>query len=467
MIIRLSAFYEGLSSGQFPVRFLPRLNQGVGYPVADFLYPLFLYLGSIIHLMKVPFILDIKIILILSVICSGFGMYLFLRKHFSYFSSFLGSIFYVYLPYHLYDLYTRGSVGEIVALAVGPFLFWAVERKSWIITSIFLFLVIIAHNTIAFFFFPIIILYAILRRNKLKDVVFFSLLGLGLSAFFWLPALYDRQFTHFDTTLVSNPSRYFVDAVSFHLIGWILPLIFIGALFFKHTFQDRKVVFFFLLGIVSLFFSLSISNFFWTFSTITSFVQFPFRFLSITLLSESFIAAYLIDNIHKKSLLVPLLICVLIFSSWQYLLPSRYDYSDESFYATNVGTTTVKNEYMPKWVKIIPTSYAYEKVFTDNGIIRNIQQKGTKLLFQIRSKKTVNVIVSYVYFPGWEALVDGKSVSISAHGTNGLIQFIVPPGEHAVLVVYKETFLHMLADAISLFCILLLTGLLVKRKYEK
>src|SRR2546421_9202065 len=34
-----------LRHGQFPVRFLPRLNHGYGYPVADFLYPLFMYIG--------------------------------------------------------------------------------------------------------------------------------------------------------------------------------------------------------------------------------------------------------------------------------------------------------------------------------------------------------------------------------------------------------------------------------------
>src|SRR3989344_3219366 len=45
MIIRFSAFYQALADGQFPVRFLGRLNNGYGYPVADFLYPGFMYLG--------------------------------------------------------------------------------------------------------------------------------------------------------------------------------------------------------------------------------------------------------------------------------------------------------------------------------------------------------------------------------------------------------------------------------------
>jgi hypothetical protein len=49
MVIRLSAFYQSLREGQFPVRFLGRLNYSYGYPIANFLYPGFLYIGSAIH----------------------------------------------------------------------------------------------------------------------------------------------------------------------------------------------------------------------------------------------------------------------------------------------------------------------------------------------------------------------------------------------------------------------------------
>ena len=45
MVIRFSAFYQALADGQFPVRFLDRLNYSYGYPVANFLYPGFMYIG--------------------------------------------------------------------------------------------------------------------------------------------------------------------------------------------------------------------------------------------------------------------------------------------------------------------------------------------------------------------------------------------------------------------------------------
>ena len=55
MVIRLSAFYQSLRDGQFPVRFLGRLNFSYGYPVANFLYPGFMYIGSLLHAFGLSF----------------------------------------------------------------------------------------------------------------------------------------------------------------------------------------------------------------------------------------------------------------------------------------------------------------------------------------------------------------------------------------------------------------------------
>src|SRR3989304_8256280 len=62
MVIRFSAFYEVLRSGEFPVRFLTRLNNGFGYPVSNFLYPLFMYLGAPVHALGISFVDTIKLI---------------------------------------------------------------------------------------------------------------------------------------------------------------------------------------------------------------------------------------------------------------------------------------------------------------------------------------------------------------------------------------------------------------------
>src|SRR3990172_11337145 len=62
MVIRLSAFYQSLADGQFPVRFLGRLNNSYGYPVANFLYPGFLYIGSLVHFLGLSFVTSVKFV---------------------------------------------------------------------------------------------------------------------------------------------------------------------------------------------------------------------------------------------------------------------------------------------------------------------------------------------------------------------------------------------------------------------
>src|SRR3989304_7722744 len=159
MVIRLSAFYENLRDGQFPVRFLSRLNHGYGYPVADFLYPGFMYIGSLIHILGFSFVNSIKIILGISLITSAVFSFLWLRKIFDEMSAIIGALIYLYFPYHLYDVYKRGSVGEVLSLAILPFILWQIEKKNIFWSAIGIFLLILAHNTLAVLFMLFIFAY--------------------------------------------------------------------------------------------------------------------------------------------------------------------------------------------------------------------------------------------------------------------------------------------------------------------
>ncbi|MCJ7792889.1 MAG: hypothetical protein MUP45_02845 [Candidatus Marinimicrobia bacterium] len=129
MVIRLTAFHQALAVGELPVRFLFRLNYGYGYPVLNFLYPGGFYLGEVFHLAGMNFVNSVKLVFGLSVIMAGLFSFFWLKTKFSFMASLLGSLFYVYTPYFLWDIYKRGSMGEVLALALVPLFFWAVEKK--------------------------------------------------------------------------------------------------------------------------------------------------------------------------------------------------------------------------------------------------------------------------------------------------------------------------------------------------
>ncbi len=459
MIIRFSAFYQTLREGQFHPRFLQRLNFEYGYPVANFLYPGFMYLGAPIHLLGFGFVNTIKLILWLSMVSSAIFVFLWLSKIFNKWAAVLGSIVYVYTPYHLYDLYKRGSVGEVLSLAVLPFILWQIEKKSLFWSSIGVAFLILSHNTLSFLFLPLIIVYAVIRsfkknhikltiRNSLSMILF----GVGLSIFFWFPALFDLQYTKFSQTTVSNPQEYFVNL---SLIGYSSIVILTLALFslFKGRPLSRANLvitgLFLLISLEGIFLALPISSLLWNILPI-KFIQFPFRFLSLSLIGLSFLSAFIIHQSkeYAKIFLSVVIVILLAISAFPYLSLSKFFDKGDSFYATNEDTTTVKNEYMPRWVQEQPTQRPSSPV-EPQSLISNFSGNSNNFSFKVAFNKNTTIAVQKVYFPGWKASIDGKVTKIQYENPKGLIIIPVAAGEHIVHVFFEEGGLRVIADIVS------------------
>lgn len=454
MIIRLSAFYENFRDGQFPVRFLTRLNYSYGYPVADFLYPLFMYIGVLIHAIGFSFINTIKIIFGLSLLSGALFSYLWLKKLFEEKSAFVGSVAYSLFPYHLFDIYKRGSVGEVLALGIIPFIFWSIEKQNILLTSIGYALLITAHNSLAIIFIPIIFLYQTIFKN-LKSSIFSLAFGLGISSFFWIPALYDRQFTIFDSVQVSNYKEYFVGSQDIIIFGIIFFLSLIFGILCLLT-KNKRLIFFLTISLLSLFLSVSLSSFLWEIFPLQAFVQFPFRFASLAILSTSFLLSFAIFKYKGKvkMLFVVFLLSIIFLSSRFYLVPRVVQDLPDSFYSTNQDTTTVRNEYMPKHVSEIPNSMPNSKIEILKGNAKIVSESKYKFILEAEDKSVI--AINIIYFPGWEVLVDGKSQKLSFNNKYGIMHFEIDEGRHIVEVRFKETNIRLFADFISIISLILL-----------
>ncbi len=464
MIIRSSAFHQALRDGQFPPRFLPRLNHEYGYPVANFLYPGYMYLAEPIHLAGFNFVDSIKIILGASIILSGLFTYFWLNKFFSKIPSLIGALFYIYTPYHLYDLCHRGSVGELLALAIVPFILWQLKRRSYFWPAIGIASLIISHNTLAVLFLPMIILYMIATTNITYSSLII-LFGLGISAFFWIPAIFDLQYTVFSKTTVSNWQEYFAQI---QLIGFSsLFVVLVAAVNFfvkKNNIQKHKALIFIIFCLASLLLSSSASFFIWKIIP-TGFIQFPFRFLSISILCVAFLAAYNINILQnrKKYLLSAIFILVLIFSSLPFIKTTGNLDKGEGYYTTNEATTTVQNEYMPKWVKQIPVSNPDSKVETTSGAVSNLTLKSNSITFNSKASAEATIKINTIYFPGWVAQIDKQKTPIKYNNPTGVMELTVPKGMHTVSLKFEETPIRLISDLISIqsFVIILIISLIL------
>lgn len=461
MIIRFSAFYEALRDGQFPVRWLSRLNHGFGYPVSNFLYPGFMYLGVPLKVIGFSFVETIKILFAVSLVSSAVFSYLWLRTHFTKIASLTGSLVYLYLPYHLYDATVRGSLGEVLALSVIPFVLWSLGKRFFFISVMGIALLILSHNTLALLVLPLLFIYELLRlkREEWKKIVSIFLLGVGTAAFFWLPALIDLPATVFSKTTVSNHMEYFASIAQIG-IATLLLLVFGGVSFFfkKDLKKNYLFIFWFVVFAVSLFMSSVLSSVVWNILPV-QFVQFPFRFLSLTLLGGAVVTAYLIKTYNlNKGIVIGFLL--LLFVTNGYYLARSYDVFDEGYYTTNQATTTVQNEYMPIGVATAPSEQAKSIMSMEKGTLENIIHEGTTYTATVKTSDEQKLIVSQVYFPGWVGYINGQRVNVSAESNTGDIVFVVPPGESIVMVQFEETPLRLFADAISVVS-LLISGILI------
>lgn len=474
MVIRFSAFYQVLTDGQIPARFLSRLNNEYGYPVANFLYPGFMYLATPIKIIGFDFVTTIKIIIGASLISSALFTYFWLKKLFPYWEAVVGAMLYLYAPYHMFDAYTRGSVGELLAIALLPFVLWQIERQSTFLASLGIGLLLISHNTLALMSLPIIVLYMLISyRAKLKNTiakryVLMFFYGLGLASFFWIPAIFDLQYTRFSQTVVSDWNQYFA---SFQLIGASVVGLFIVFFYFwikKKIVLTEQSILFYSLFITTLFFSLSISSVFWKLLPV-SIIQFPYRLLAVFMLASAYTGALLINLLSgkKKAFIGIVLIALSFFSAMPFLTPKIFVNREEGYYTTNMDTTTVKQEYMPIWVKKFPTERPEHKIRLENGEATVTYQNPNEIRFTTNTKQSENVSINTIYFPGWKLFVDNVERPIDYTNEMGIIRFIVPEGKHSASIVFQETNIRLISDftTIASFCFLLALGLKTKWRY--
>lgn len=452
MVIRLASFVQTLKTGQFPVRFLYSLNHGYGYPVTNFNYPLPFYLGGIIHFLGLGFIDSVKLLFASSFLLGSLFMFKWISAKWGWLSGLAAGLFYAYFPYHIYDTYTRGSLGETTAFIFLPLVFLLLDKyisnnsgKFLVLSALSITALITSHNIIAFILLPIVVFYYFWQSKRTVEssvggfLIF--LLSLGLSAFFWLPALFDIQFIR-DSIQVSDYSVYFLTWNSFwNLVGPVSLFVFVMDLIFYIKLKNPTILFFLLLSLSSVFIATSLSNVVWQALPLPKLVQFPWRFLSLTMLSGSVLVGYFVYVVKNKPIVWFLLMTMIV--SGLLGMHVKTIARDDGYYESNDDTTTIKNEYMPRWVTRDPTNAPAKhlEIVAGSGEI-----VGTN---QVEAEESVVVQINTVYFPGWKILVDGNEAVID-YSNNGIMRVSVGPDRHIITSKFTETPWRLFANLLSL-----------------
>ena len=136
-LARLEGLKDGILDGQIPVNILPEGLQGNGY--LNTMYPyLFLYIGAFLRICRVSIGLSYKVLIFLSNLGSAVCAYAALKSMCKTRRSvMLAVVLYTLMPYRFTNIFSRGDLGETLALIFWPLIIAGLyhvvmgERKRW------------------------------------------------------------------------------------------------------------------------------------------------------------------------------------------------------------------------------------------------------------------------------------------------------------------------------------------------
>jgi hypothetical protein len=530
LLIRLHQLVANLSAGVFPARWMPDAAYGLGYPFFNFYASLPYYLAALFKLGGLGFIWSIKLTQSFGFIAAAASMYLLAKRLFHRdASAILAALAYTYAPYHLVNIYVRGdALSEFYAFAFYPLIFWALLRLRDSLSATNIALVALAygglmltHNISALIFSPFVVLWVIVYgfsfpENKRPAISYLLYaisgiaLGLAISAWYWLPALLEGKYAQLEhqTTGYLNYSNHFrgLDLVqssplfdyaikagrtpfAMGLAQAVLALLGAAAIvawWVKRRRPEAQSAFF-VAGLgLSTFLITPLSRPLWDHVPLLPFVQFPWRFLSVQAFFASLVIGYLAQRLPRPRLLACIVGAVLLATSMlglkpEYLPIGEADVTVErlmlyEYFTANIGTT-VRHEYLPRWV--VPRPYTSEVLLRSGEkpppLVMGGEVKAAELVwrkptaegwsFDVTSPQASLAFHTY-YFPGWRAYVDGQPREVRPVENLGYIGLDLDQGEHQVVLRLERTPLRALAEGLSLAAALAVIGLLIAKRQE-
>ncbi|MBC7249149.1 MAG: glycosyltransferase family 39 protein [Anaerolineae bacterium] len=514
-LYRLVELDHCLRQGLLFPRWMPDLVYGYGYPLFNFYAPLSTYLTEALHLLGLAFVPALRAGFILCLLGSGLAMYLFAREVFGERAALVAAVAYVYAPYLLYNHYVRGSLSDALAFVWFPLVFWTLHRVALkgegryiALGAVTYAALVLTHNVSSLATTPVLLLYLIAlwmwRRRAFpwRAVLAALLLGLALSAFFWLPALAEKQFTRIELFMAAPEYDYRLNFLTLgELLGPPSPVdtgcmnpdipIQIGlvqtvfgalaiVLLGRLQGEQRWSVITFALAVMGLgFMTLSPSEWLWARLPLIRYFEFPWRLLSPATFALALLVGGALAALEKtfarqwvSSGVVGLAAVVFFVASVPSLYP-RYSPSQTpnptladvtAFQQQShaLGVTSA-GEYVPRWAVDPPRKPAFPgmdegaplsaKVDSSSlppgATITSLLEHPTAARWRVFAAEDWALTVLTFYFPGWHATIDGQPVPVEATGPQGLIRLAVSAGEHLVTLRFSETPVRLLGDGLS------------------
>ncbi len=340
----LFEFDRVFQDGIWYPRWFPDMTFLYGYPLFNIYGPLAFYAGELFHLLGADFVTSVKLVFALAWVLSGLAMYGFIFRLFgSRPAAFVSGLAYVFMPYHLEDVYVRAALAESVALVFLPLALWGLYEtvvhpcpRAVLFAAFAYSGMVFAHNGIGLLFSPVLaawILFLLIRRIAeerragliLRDALVALarsalppaaglVLGLTLTGIFLLPLALEYRYINvsqwtanyydyaehfvqffqlFDPTWgfgISQPGSHDGLSFQFGLTPFLLAVLSLFAVARNPRGLRPHILFFLGVTIVVTLLMFDISLPLWKLVGLASVAQFPWRLLTLTTLSLAVLA---------------------------------------------------------------------------------------------------------------------------------------------------------------------------------
>jgi hypothetical protein len=427
-LMRQAELNQAWQDGILFPRWAPDLAYGYGAPLFSYAPPLLYALTQVLHLTGLALDAAMKGTVILMLLVYSVGAYLLVREIFGAPAGIVAAAAYVYAPYRLREVFVQGNYGQLCGLAFYPLTLWAFLRlaasrqtRYLLAAAISMALLLLSHNISAMLFFPLLGIYLLLlwriygERGRTHTPIWRRLpvlflaaiaIGMGLSAFFWLPAFAERDFIRlagitqgfFDfrhnfitlSELLALPSPLDRSSINPYFplaLGAAQVLLAaVGIVALPLSFSKRRSpqgqapsaaapvlgILFAAAFLTYGFLTLPQSTFVWQHLPFLELAEFPWRMLGPALLSAAVLAgaaAYFVQHhLHLRPILVTGLgIILAISANLAYLFPDQFipwgtpGPVDAMAYEVESGAigTTSTGEFLPTWVDSFPSPQVF------------------------------------------------------------------------------------------------------------
>jgi hypothetical protein len=497
-------FNKSIEGGNCYPGWMRDANNGLGNPTLLFYAPLSYYVVSTVNMLVGSMTMSLIIVIWLGFFLSGISMYTAVTKMFRRSGGLFPAVIYQVLPFHLGDLYVRGTFAELFAFVWFPlillFMHEILRREGRFAIfglSISYAGLILSHLASAYMFSFVmagyfIYLYFFDRKKGLFKTGISIIAGLGLSAFYIVPVIFERRYVQIDYLLTCSVCDYrnnflFMGEglqsplgsfyVKLHIAVMVSVLFSILAILMVRHLGGSKAIkgqqnFFIILFFGVFFLTTPLSYPLWAVLPGFPTLQFPWRWIEIMevalcfMLGGVFSAGKESGNGRPGFVKVAILFILGSLCLISFFIISRSTIFSKELMAKAMDPGEIlrfmdpAREYTPIWAKereLILSETKNEKALAVRGTatIDVDSWQSERRVISIRAATDTVIRVATYFYPGWTAEIDGEKMPVYMEETTGAILVNIPAGYHHLVMQFHDTPLRFGAKIVSL-CFLMM-----------